>query len=61
MKILSQVKKIIYLNTSTEFIENFLSNIYNVNVTFCKTNLKALNKLMIIDYNNISYINLFYS
>ena len=56
MNIIFQVKKIIiYLNTSTEFIENFLSNISNINVTLCKTDLKALNKLMVIDYNNEDY------
>jgi len=53
MNVIRQVKDIvIYLNTSTEFIKTFLSNISNVHVTLCDTDLKSLTKLKIIDIMN---------
>lgn len=53
MNIICQVKDIvIYLNTSTEFIKKLLSNISNVHVTLCDTDLKSLTKLKVINYLN---------
>tara|TARA_Y100001970_G_C14256245_1_gene875646 strand:+ start:4349 stop:9343 length:4995 start_codon:yes stop_codon:yes gene_type:complete len=53
MNIISQAKYVvIYLNTSTDIIKNFLSNISNIHVTFCETDLKSLTKLMVINNMN---------
>lgn len=53
MNIILQANEIvIYLNSATDFIRKFLSNISNVHVVYCDKDLKSLTKLKVINYLN---------
>ena len=58
MNMILQTNKIfIYLNSSTNLIRTFLSNISNIQVKFLETDYKSLSKLLLINNLN-SYVNI---
>jgi len=50
--ILQSNQIVIYLNSATNLIKTFLSNISNVYFKICETDIKSLTKLKVIDYLN---------